>query len=250
MGKNGETVEETNEIRAIERRHSRKMTTRNLIPGKTYFANVGQKTFGTGFFDDSCKEFYLRRLLNCQNAFQVQLHAYLLMKKEIFLVFTPLTPSGFDSFAKFLNDSYSRYFWIRFARRVSAWQNEPPFCRLPSDNLVLDCHKFVERYVLEFSSASHPGEYRYSSYCANAFTLKPSFLERHRAVRQFINIEASGLSRYRDFIAKPFREEYARFLRSRLLCGQSLLQKKSSFRLEKNRSLTDIEESATIATIG
>lgn len=224
------------------------MATRNLIPGKTYFANVGQKTFGTGFFDDSCKEFYLRRLLNCQNAFQVRLHAYLLMEKEIFLVFTPLTPSGFDSFARFLNGSYSRYYLIRFARRVLAWQNEPPICRLPSDNLVLDSHKFVERYVLDFGSESHPGAYRYSSYCANAFRLKPNFLARHRAVQHFVNTEASGLSRYRDFVATPFSEEYARFLQSRLLCGQPLLQKKPSFRLEKNRSLTDIEESCTIST--
>lgn len=246
--KNSETVKETNESRRVDRRHSRKMTTRNLIPGKTYFANVGQKTFGTGFFDDSCKEFYLRRLLNCQNAFHVKLHAYLLMHKEIFLVFTPMTPSGFDSFARFLNGSYSRYYLIRFARRVSAWQNEPPICRLPSDNLILDCHKFVERHVLDVSSESHPGEYRYSSYCANAFTLKPNFLARHRAVRQFINLEASGLSRYRNFVATPFREEYARFLQSRLLCGQALLQRKSTSRLENYRSLTDIEKSGTIAT--
>ena len=225
------------------------MVSRSLIPGKTYFAAVAQKTFGTGFFDDACKEFYLLRLLNCQNAFQVQIHAYLLMKKEIFLVFTPLTPSGFDSFTRFLNGSYRRYYLIRFARSVLAWQNEPTVCRLPSDNLVLDCHKFVERHVLDSGSESHPGEYHYSSYCANAFTQKPSFLKRHLAVRQFMNIEANGLSRYRDFIAKPFRDEYKRFLRSRLLYGQALLQKKSSSRLENNRSLTDIEKSVTIATI-
>ena len=225
------------------------MATRSLIPGKTYFAAIKQKTFGTGFFDDACKEFYLRRLLNCQNAFQVELHAYLLMKKDIFLIFTPLTPSGFDSFVGFLNASYSRYYLIRFARGVLAWQNKPLVCRLPSDNLVLDCQKFVERYVLEFGIENHPGEYGYSSYCANAFTHKLSFLKRHRAVRQFISIETNGLQRYRDFVAKPFREEYERFLQSRLLCGQPLLQQKSPFRLENNRSLTDIEKSGTIATI-
>ncbi|MBL4582044.1 MAG: hypothetical protein JKY29_09520 [Gammaproteobacteria bacterium] len=225
------------------------MATRSLIPGKTYFAVIKQRTFGTGFFDDACKDFYLRRLLNCQNAFQVQLHAYLLMKKDIFLIVTSLTPLGFDSFVRFLNASYSRYYLIRFARGVLAWQNEPLVCRLPGDKLVLDCQKFVERYVLNFGIENHPGEYGYSSYCANAFTRSPCFLQRHRAVRQFINIEANGLQRYRDFVATPFCKEYERFLQSRLLSGRALLQQKSSFKLENNRALTEIEKSGTIATI-
>lgn len=225
------------------------MATRSLIPGEAYFTIIRQKTFGTGFFDDACKEFYLRRLSNCQNAFQVQLHAYVLLEKEIFLVFTPLTPTGFDSFASFLNRSYSRYYLIRFARSVRAWQNEPLVCQLPSDNLILDCQKFVERYVLALNNTDHPGEYRYSSYCVNAFTHKPRFLKRQRAVRNFIKNGVNGLERYRDFVATPFREEYERFLQSRLLSGKPLMSQKSSFKLENNRTLTDIEKNGTIATI-
>lgn len=163
------------------------MITRSLIPGKTYFGVIKQRTASTGFFDDACKEFYLRRLLICQNAYRVQLHAYILMEKKILLLFTPLTPSGFDSFARFLNGSYSRYYSIRFARDILAWQNEPLVCRLAGNKLVLDCQKFVERYVIDYSNESHPGKYGYSSYCANAFTHKPRFLRHHLAIRQFVN---------------------------------------------------------------
>jgi putative transposase len=208
------------------------MATRSLISGETYFTAIKQKTFGTGFYDDACKEFYLRRLQNCQNAFQVQLHAYLLMEQVLFLTFTPMTPSGFYSFVRFLNDSYSRYYMIRFARNITAWQNEPHVCRLPSDKLVLNCQKFIERYVLDYSSEGHPGEHGFSSYSANAFTHRPDFLKRHRAVRKFLNIDANGLHRYRDFIAAPFSEEHRRHLQSRLLLGQPLLQKKPSVKLE------------------
>ena len=223
------------------------MTTRCLISGETYFAVIKEKTFGTGFYDDACREFYLRRLLNCQNAFRVRLHAYLLMEKEVLLTFTPMTPSGFDSFVRFLNASYSRYYLIRFARNISVWQNEPLACRISDNELVLDCQKYVERYVLDFSSEGHPGEYGYSSYCANAFTHKSDFLTRHRAVRQFIGVQADGLQRYRNFIAKPFRDEYSRYLRRRLLCEQPLLQQKSSLRLENSSILTGVEKNGTIA---
>ena len=225
------------------------MSTRSLIPGRTYFASIKQKTFGTGFFDDACKEFYLCRLLNCQSAFQVQIHAYLLMEQDILLTFTPFTPSGFDSFARFLNGSYSRYYLIRFERRVLAWQKEPLVCRLPAGKLVLDCQKFIERYVLDYSDEHHPGGYGYSSYCANAFSCKPRHLKQHRAFRQFLSIEANGLQRYRDFIAKPFRKEYELFLKSRLLSGQPLLPQKSFYRLENNEILADIGKSDIISAI-
>lgn len=225
------------------------MSTKNLIPGKTYFAAIKQKTFGTGFFDDACKEFYLRRLLNCQNVFQVHLHAYLLMEKEIFLLLTPLTPTGFSSYCRFLNRSYSRYYKVRFTRGVQTWKDTATVCQLPSDNLILDCQKFVERYALGFNNTHHPGEYRYSSYCVNAFTHKPRYLKQQRAVRCFVENKPNGLERYREFIATPFREEYERFLHSRLLSGRPLVRQKVAFGLEDNGSLTDIEKSGTIATI-
>ena len=221
-------------------------TTRNLISSKAYFAVIEQRTLGTGFFDDACREFYLRRLLNCQHVFRVKLHAYLLLRKELFLVFTPLTPSGFNTFVRFLNKSYSRYYSIRFARTVSVWRDEPAICRLPSERLVLDCQKFVE---IDSGRECHPGKYRDSSYCSNAFTIKQNDLRRHRAVERFITMETVCLQRYRDFIASPFRAEYARFLKSRLLSGRPLLDQKTLFRLEKNGSLTDIQKNGTMVVI-
>lgn len=225
------------------------MIKRSLIPYRTYFSAIKQKTFGTGFFDDACKEFYLCRLLHCQNAYKVQIHAYLLMEKEVLLLFTPLTPSGFDSFVRFLNGSYSRYYLIRFERTVIAWQNEPLVCRLIGESLVLDCQKFIERYMLDNSIEAHPGEYGYSSYCANAFTHKLNLLKRHRVVSQFMQTEANGLRRYREFVAEPFRHEYERYLQSRLLWGLPLLSQRHSSRLENNKTLADTEESDTIARV-
>lgn len=226
------------------------MSTRNLIPRKTYFATIKQKTFGSGFFDDACKEFYLRRLLNCQNAFQVQLHAYLLMEKEIFLVFTPLTPKGFDGYCRFLNSSYSSYYKIRFSRNIQAWKDAPLICWIPSEKLILDCQKYVERYSLSANDIAHPGEYHYSSYSANAFDCKPKFLKRHLAVQHFMENNRNGLRLYREFIASAFSEEYERFLCSRLLWGKPLLRERINVGLEKNRTLTDIKKSGTIAAIG
>lgn len=224
-------------------------TTRSLVSGKAYFAVIKQGTTGTGFFDDACKEFYLRRLLSCQNAYRVQLHAYLLLEEELFLLFTSFTPSGFDSFVRFLNKSYSSYYSIRFARTVRAWRDEASICLLPSDKLILDCQKFVERYVVDLGREVHPGRYRYSSYCANAFTLKSTGLKRHQVLARLLAEKSNDLQKYRDFIAAPFRIQYQFFLRGRLLSGRPLLNHKTASRLAKIRSLTDIEKTGTMTII-
>lgn len=207
------------------------MSSRTLKAYRTYFSCIEQKTQGTGFFDDTCKEFYLRRLLHCQNVFHVQLHAYLLLDKRIFLMFTPQTPTGFAALTRFLGQSYNNYYSIRFERRVHAWRCQTPVCQLPSNNLIRDCQKLIERYVLMHGRSQHPGEYRYSSYCTNAFSLKPGFLFRHRAFKELLIGKGSALESYREFIATEFREEYERYLQSRLLNGRSVLGKRDAHQL-------------------
>ena len=204
---------------------------RCLEPHRTYFSTIGQRTQCSGFFDDTCKEFYLRRLLQCQRVFHVQLHAYLLLDNRMFLMFTPETPSGFSAFTKFLAKSYNSYYSIRFERRVHAWQNSTTTCELSTDNLIRDCQKFIERYVIKHCDSMHPGEYHYSSYCANAFSLNPRYLSRHRAVEELLNNGHSTLESYREFVATEFREGYEQYLQSRLLHGQTLFGKRDGLQL-------------------
>lgn len=222
---------------------------RNLPAPHTYFAVISQNSVGSGFYDDACKDFYLRRLLHCHRSFQIRLHAYLLLDDKILLMITTLTPNGFDSFVRFLNRAYNNYYGARFERRTEPWKNRALLSGLPMGNLILDVQKFIERFSLGLEDSYHPGEIPYSSYCANAFSVYPQHLQRHPAFLERLTSGVSMLSAYREFIAAPFRGEYERFLQSRLLEGRSLSKPGSSRRLEKNRVLTDIDKSGTIAAI-
>ena len=226
------------------------MASRNLSPRKTYFSHIKRKTVGSGFFDNSCKEFYRCRLLCCLNAFQIELHAYLIDAEHIYLLFTPLTPSGYDAFIKFLNKSYNDYFAIRFGRKVQTWQNKPVVRLLPSVKLFLDSQKFIERLPLKNAAYTHPGECTYSSYCSNAFFSNPEYLKRHPSLSAFLGKDRGSLQRYRAFIARPFQESYGVFLESRLLFGRPFLRRNMASRLEKNTTLTDILKSGTMANAG
>ncbi len=225
------------------------MSNNNLMVGKTYFAIIKEGTIGTGFYDDACKQFYLHRLLHCLNAYQVKVHAYLLEPKQVLLLISPITPMGFFSLVKFLNNSYSDYFAIRFNRSVRVWRDIPSICVLPSSKLVLDCQKFIERFPLRSNKNENPGEFHYSSYCSNSFFSHPKYLSRHPAFSEFLNRETEPFRRYREFIAQPFAPPYALYLKSRLLSGRPLLTAKAQIQLEHSKTLTDKEKSGTIVVL-
>jgi putative transposase len=215
------------------------MVKKSLVVGKTYFAIVKEGVSSTGFYDDVCQDFYLCRLLHCLNVYQVKLHAYLLQPRQIFFLFTPLTPNGFYSLVGFLNRSYSDYFSSRFCRTIRVWRDNPSLNVVSSSELVLDCQKFIERYPLTICSLRHPGEYKFSSYCSNAFTRNPQYLSQHPSFRDYLSKSKEPLKRYRAFIDQPFSPAYLRYLESRLMFGRPLLSAKAQARLEKSNVLTD-----------
>lgn len=203
------------------------MNGRILDARGTYFAAIEPRTSGTGFFDPACMEFYQRRLLHCHGAYQIRLHAYLLMEKQIFLLFTPYTASSFHSLNRFLNRCYNDYYMIRFGRRTHVWRSAVTVTRIWRTELVLDCQKFIERYALNIASIIHPGQYAYSSYCANAFELSPRLLSRHGAITEYLFQRKWALGSYRRFIATSFRPKYEKVL-SKSLLGDRGMRREAS----------------------
>lgn len=219
----------------------------SLSAHRTYFASIGSGALGGELVDDVCKEFYLRRLLLCQNAFHVRVHAYVLMETQAMLLFTPSTPTGFAAFTRFLRRVYRSYYSIRFDRTQSSPYKEPTSCYLAGGQMIRDTQKFIERLAMEYGGADHPGEYRFSSYCGNAFNHRPRGLVRHRAFESLPGAGGRALEHYRRFIATPFSEEHARLLRGRLRIEDSLSEEFRAPRLEKSEALTDKVKSGTMA---
>lgn len=199
--------------------------------GQTYFVVLKEKTSTTGFYDEACYEYYLLRLLNCLNIYQVKLHAYLLQTKQVWLLVTPGTPTALDALLRFLNQCYSSYFNVRFERSARVWSDSALICSISGDKLVLDCQKFIEGEALKAKYVSHPGEYLWSSYCANSFGSNGHYLTPHGAYRNFLKGKTGGLSQYREFIASAYTPAYYLYLRSRLLSGISPQKKRRNLRL-------------------
>lgn len=204
------------------------MTTSNRlhIAGQTYIYLVQRRNENAGFYDNACYRFYLLHLLNCLGTFQIKLHAYVLKTDGIWFLATPGTPKAALSLIKFVNQSYSSYFNTRFDRSVKVWRDIPKSSLVQGDQLVLDCQKFIERVPLKYDSINHPGEYEWSSYCANSFGGTSRFLTHHKSFSALIKQSDSPYKRYREFIAKPFNNPYQLYLESRLISGSPVAKRK------------------------
>ena len=194
---------------------------KNYITGQTYVVYQKGRRFCTSFYDDSCYRYYTLRLLNSVNNYHVKLHAYCLLRNELFLLVTPGTPTGIGRLLCSLNRSYSEYFTLRFNRPGEVFPGCHWHSLIQGASLILDCQKFIERAAPDSEGLSHPGSYRWSSYCANAFGGKSRHLVPHKAFVDFLSRAPNPHRRYREFIALPFSEAYALYLVNALKFGKA-----------------------------
>ncbi|MEX2130112.1 MAG: transposase [Pseudohongiellaceae bacterium] len=216
-------------------------TKRLFIPGQTCFLLLEGHNGNNCFYDQACYTYYLARLTNCLAPFQVVLHAYVLLPNEIQLLLTPSTPTGISELMKVTGGAYVQYFNNRFARNGSLWKGRFRSSLIQSDQRLPACQKYIELAPLRQGLASHPGEYEWSSYCANAFGGNPA-LSLHDEMRKLLREGTNRFQYYRDFIAAPVSRVEHRKLDEALRLGHPLID--SNFRLsnvkviKKSRRIT------------
>ena len=170
-------------------------------PGQTYFLEHSTTAFGHCLFDDACCKFYLARMFNSLQQFHVALHAYCILPDRVCLLLTPRTPKGAFNLLRSVGHQYNVYYRDRFDRQGVVFTERVTSVALQSSQAVLESQKHIERLPLGHALVAHPGIYRWSSYCANAFGAGSPALIRHRAYSEFILRSSTSHAAYRDFIA-------------------------------------------------
>ncbi len=190
------------------------------VPADTQCLHLQPACQTGSFFDSACYRFYWLRLLSCHRSFQVRLHAAVLLPRAIWLLLTPQHVRGLDHLLKFLNHSYSAYYKLRFGHGNLVWQHPADASVMESDQLTLECQKFIELLPVHERLVEHPGRYQWSTYCEHAFGGKPRRTYSHNAYRMFI--KENSRSGYRDYVAAGFSAARWDYFNYRLSEGMSL----------------------------
>jgi len=182
------------------------------------------------FLDDSCYDFYLRRLLARSAGFRVQLHAYFLLDDEVLLLLTPRTPFAVSDWLRSVNYCFGEYFRQRYRRPTRVCPRLRAVSEIRGDAAVLDCQKFLELEGSLKLGLEHPGEHHWSSYSRHAFGISHGAgagdsshsLSPHRATADYLSAGVEMLYEYREFIARGYTESYHRYLSVRLRHGKPI----------------------------
>ena len=111
---------------------------------------------------------YLHWLGVYAERFSCAVHAYVLMGNHVHLLVTPSRAEGASRLMHALGERYTRYFGEAHERFGRLLEERCKALPLRSRRHLLDCMRYIESNPVRARLVAVPGEYRWSSFGANA----------------------------------------------------------------------------------
>nr|WP_230174897.1 transposase [Pseudomonas sp. Bi123] len=96
------------------------------------------------------------------------MHAWCLMTNHVHLLISPHEHSSTSSLMKGIGQRYVQYINRTYGRSGTLWEGRFRSCLVQSDSYVLACYRYIEMNPVRAKMVTHPAQYRWSSYRANA----------------------------------------------------------------------------------
>ena len=141
---------------------------------------------------------YFKHILSeaCQR-YDCLIHAYVLMTNHVHLAMTPRRENSLPKVLQSVGRRYVQYFNTTYQRTGTLWEGRYKATVIDSESYLLTCYRYIEFNPVRANMVAHPGEYRWSSYAANALG-KFDFLVKPHALYQALgNSDDQRLSAYR-----------------------------------------------------
>lgn len=111
---------------------------------------------------------YLGDLKEVADKQQCRIHAYVLMTNHVHLLVTPEKEYGIGHMMQALGRRYVHYINKTYRRTGTLWEGRYKASLIDSDAYLLVCMRYIELNPIRANIVAHPGEFKWSSYGANA----------------------------------------------------------------------------------
>ena len=149
------------------------------------------------FFDDADYSVYLDHLQELAKKFDCAMHAYVLMTNHVHLLLTAAREDGPSLLMKHLGQRYVQYVNRVYRRSGTMWEGRFRSSIVQQRAYFLRCQQYIELNPVRAGMVSHPSEYRWSSYRANAGHAASSLITPHAEYRALGNIGQERTDAYR-----------------------------------------------------
>ena len=155
------------------------------------------------FFADEDYQFYLESLEGYACETGCNVHAYVLMTNHVHILLTPVEESSAGALMKRLGQRYVQYVNRTYHRSGTLWEGRFRSCIVQQENYLLICQRYIELNPVRAGIVDHPGEYRWSSFRANAQGENDDLLSRHYLYMNLGQTKEEREAAYREL----FRDE-------------------------------------------
>lgn len=131
------------------------------------------------FGDDADREAFLLMLAAISRRRKLDLHSYVLMDTHFHLLATPETEAAFSQTMQDVGSRYVRYFNRKYDRIGTLWSHRPRAISIKDERRWFTCLRYIEQNPVRAKMVNSPGDYRWSSYAANAMGAPCDWLTQH-----------------------------------------------------------------------
>ena len=150
------------------------------------------------FYHEHDYAFYLSKLLEYTQKYEVEVHAFVLMTNHVHLLLTPKQTSAISQVMQALGRSYVRYINTRYQRTGTLWEGRHKASLVDSEHYFLILSRYIELNPVRANMTSQPGDYPWSSYQGNALGKSIKLLTPHKIYQQLGHSDSERQLHYRE----------------------------------------------------
>jgi putative transposase len=154
------------------------------------------------FYEEDDRSFYLFHLSRLLTKAGCALHAYCLMTNHVHMLLTPNSSHSCAALMKGIGQLHTQYMNRTYGRTGSLWEGRFRSCLVQAEDYLLACYRYIEMNPVRGNLVSHPLEYPWSSYLANAEGKASALVTPHDEYARLGNPEEERRNRYKELVAE------------------------------------------------
>ena len=123
--------------------------------------------------------FFRECMLSAIRRFACQIHAYVFMTNHVHFLMSPNRSGAIGRVMQSVGGRYAKYVNDRYGRTGTLWEGRYRATVINSDEYLFSCYRYIEENPVRAAIVTEPGEYRWSSYSANALGASDSLVTAH-----------------------------------------------------------------------
>lgn len=186
------------------------------------------------FFAEEDYSLYLHYLKTACHERECALHAYVLTN-HVHLLMTPAVPHAVSWVVQDVGRCYVHSINRSYKRSGTLWEGRFKSSLIQSERHLLTCYRYIELNPVRAQMVDHPGDYRWSSYHANAYGKPDPRLTPHDEYTRLGSNSSQRQHAYRELFRHHMDNETLHNVRNAL--NQELVLGSSRFKDEIETTL-------------